>query len=382
MSFLLEGITAVTWQQAVMYVVGIILIWLAVKKEYEPSLLLPLGFGAILVNLPYSGVVDQMVQGKVPAAGIIEWLFKTGIEASEAMPILLFIGIGAMIDFGPLLSQPVLFLFGAAAQFGIFAAILIACLMGFDLRDAASIGIIGAADGPTSILVSQVLGSRYIGPIAVAAYSYMALVPIIQPFAIRLVTTRKERCIHMEYNPKSVNKQLRIAFPIAVTIIVGLISPQSVALVGFLMFGNLLRECGVLGSLSQTAQNEFANIITLLLGITISFSMRAEQFVNPATLMIMVLGLVAFVFDTAGGVLFAKLINVFLKMAGKKPVNPMIGGCGISAFPMSSRVVQRMAAREEPGNIILMQAAGTNVSGQVASVIAGGLVISIVSQYL
>ena len=382
MSFLLEGITAVTWQQAVMYVVGIILIWLAVKKEYEPSLLLPLGFGAILVNLPYSGVVDQMVQGKVPAAGIIEWLFKTGIEASEAMPILLFIGIGAMIDFGPLLSQPVLFLFGAAAQFGIFAAILIACLMGFDLRDAASIGIIGAADGPTSILVSQVLGSRYIGPIAVAAYSYMALVPIIQPFAIRLVTTRKERCIHMEYNPKSVNKQLRIAFPIAVTIIVGLISPQSVALVGFLMFGNLLRECGVLGSLSQTAQNEFANIITLLLGITISFSMRAEQFVNPATLMIMVLGLVAFVFDTIGGVLFAKLINVFLKMAGKKPVNPMIGGCGISAFPMSSRVVQRMAAREEPGNIILMQAAGTNVSGQVASVIAGGLVISIVSEYL
>ena len=382
MSFLLEGITAVTWQQAVMYVVGIILIWLAVKKEYEPSLLLPLGFGAILVNLPYSGVVDQMVQGKVPAAGIIEWLFKTGIEASEAMPILLFIGIGAMIDFGPLLSQPVLFLFGAAAQFGIFAAILIACLMGFDLRDAASIGIIGAADGPTSILVSQVLGSRYIGPIAVAAYSYMALVPIIQPFAIRLVTTRKERCIHMEYNPKSVNKQLRIAFPIAVTIIVGLISPQSVALVGFIMFGNLLRECGVLGSLSQTAQNEFANIITLLLGITISFSMRAEQFVNPATLMIMVLGLVAFVFDTIGGVLFAKLINVFLKMAGKKPVNPMIGGCGISAFPMSSRVVQRMAAREEPGNIILMQAAGTNVSGQVASVIAGGLVISIVSQYL
>ena len=382
MSFLLEGITAVTWQQAVMYVVGIILIWLAVKKEYEPSLLLPLGFGAILVNLPYSGVVDQMVQGKVPAAGIIEWLFKTGIEASEAMPILLFIGIGAMIDFGPLLSQPVLFLFGAAAQFGIFAAIRIACLMGFDLRDAASIGIIGAADGPTSILVSQVLGSRYIGPIAVAAYSYMALVPIIQPFAIRLVTTRKERCIHMEYNPKSVNKQLRIAFPIAVTIIVGLISPQSVALVGFLMFGNLLRECGVLGSLSQTAQNEFANIITLLLGITISFSMRAEQFVNPATLMIMVLGLVAFVFDTIGGVLFAKLINVFLKMAGKKPVNPMIGGCGISAFPMSSRVVQRMAAREEPGNIILMQAAGTNVSGQVASVIAGGLVISIVSQYL
>ena len=298
------------------------------------------------------------------------------------MPILLFIGIGAMIDFGPLLSQPVLFLFGAAAQFGIFVAILVACMLGFDLKDAASIGIIGAADGPTSILVSQVLKSNYMGPIAVAAYSYMALVPIIQPFAIRLVTTHKERCIHMDYNPKSVNKALRISFPIAVTMIVGLISPQSVALVGFLMFGNLLRECCVLNTLSQSAQNELANLITLLLGITISFSMRAEQFVNPATLMIMALGLLAFVFDTIGGVLFAKLVNVFLKMAGRKPVNPMIGGCGISAFPMSSRVVQKMAAKEEPGNIILMQAAGTNVSGQVASVIAGGLVISIVTQYL
>ena len=382
MSFLLDGVMAVTWQQIVMYIVGIVLIWLAVKKEYEPSLLLPMGFGAILVNLPYSGVIDQMVQGKVEAAGIIQWLFESGIEAAEAMPILLFIGIGAMIDFGPLLSQPVLFLFGAAAQFGIFAAIVIACLMGFDLKDAASIGIIGAADGPTSILVSQVLDSNYMGPIAVAAYSYMALVPIIQPFAIKLVTTRKERRIHMEYTPQSVNKALRISFPIAVTIIVGFISPQSVALVGFLMFGNLLRECGVLSSLSQSAQNELANIITLLLGITISFSMRADQFVNPATIMIMVLGLVAFVFDTIGGVIFAKIVNVFLKMAGKKPVNPMIGGCGISAFPMSSRVVQKLAAAEEPGNIILMQAAGTNVSGQVASVIAGGLVISIVTQYM
>ena len=382
MSFLLDGVMAVTWQQIVMYVVGIVLIWLAVKKEYEPSLLLPMGFGAILVNLPASGVLDQVLQGGIESHGIISWLFESGIEASEAMPILLFIGIGAMIDFGPLLSQPVLFLFGAAAQFGIFAAIVIACLMGFDLKDAASIGIIGAADGPTSILVSQVLDSNYMGPIAVAAYSYMALVPIIQPFAIKLVTTHKERSIHMEYNPKSVNKALRISFPIAVTIIVGFISPQSVALVGFLMFGNLLRECGVLNSLSQAAQNELANIITLLLGITISFSMRAEQFVNGATIMIMALGLVAFVFDTIGGVIFAKIVNVFLKMAGKKPVNPMIGGCGISAFPMSSRVVQKLAAQEEPGNIILMQAAGTNVSGQVASVIAGGLVISVVTQYL
>ena len=374
----LDPVSAV--KMVVMWAIGGTLIYLAIKKDMEPSLLLPMGFGAILVNLPLSGAIDQMHELGIEVGALSE-LFRAGIS-NELFPLLLFIGIGAMIDFGPLLANPKLFLCGAAAQAGIFLTILFAAGLGFDLKDAASIGIIGAADGPTSILVSQILKSDYVGAIAVAAYSYMALVPIIQPFAIRLVTTRKERCIHMEYNPKSVNKQLRIAFPIAVTIIVGLISPQSVALVGFLMFGNLLRECGVLGSLSQTAQNEFANIITLLLGITISFSMRAEQFVNPATLMIMVLGLVAFVFDTIGGVLFAKLINVFLKMAGKKPVNPMIGGCGISAFPMSSRVVQRMAAREEPGNIILMQAAGTNVSGQVASVIAGGLVISIVSQYL
>ena len=242
MEFLTDGIMALTWQQLVMYAVGITLIWLAIKKGFEPALLLPMGFGAILVNLPFSGVVNQTLTGGIQANGVIEWMFHVGIEASEVMPILLFIGIGAMIDFGPLLSGPSLFLFGAGAQFGIFAAILVAALLGFRLTDAASIGIIGAADGPTSILVSQVLGSRYIGAIAVAAYSYMALVPIVQPFAIRLVTTKKERCIHMDYNPKSVSKTIRIAFPIAVTMIVGLVAPQSVALVGFLMFGNLIRE--------------------------------------------------------------------------------------------------------------------------------------------
>ena len=255
MEFLTDGIMALTWQQLVMYAVGITLIWLAIKKGFEPALLLPMGFGAILVNLPFSGVVNQTLTGGIQANGVIEWMFHVGIEASEVMPILLFIGIGAMIDFGPLLSGPSLFLFGAGAQFGIFAAILVAALLGFRLTDAASIGIIGAADGPTSILVSQVLGSRYIGAIAVAAYSYMALVPIVQPFAIRLVTTKKERCIHMDYNPKSVSKTIRIAFPIAVTMIVGLVAPQSVALVGFLMFGNLIRECGVLGTMSDTAQN-------------------------------------------------------------------------------------------------------------------------------
>ena len=378
MEFLLDGFRNVTWQQLVMYVVGIVLIYLAIKKEYEPSLLLPMGFGAILVNLPMSGVIDQVVQGTVETHGIIQWLFEVGIEASEAMPILLFIGIGAMIDFGPLLSQPVMFLFGAAAQFGIFFAICVAALLGFDIKDAASIGIIGAADGPTSILVSQVLDSAYVGAIAVAAYSYMALVPIVQPFAIKLVTTKKERQIQMDYHPGNVSKGMRIAFPIVVTVIVGFIAPSSVALVGFLMFGNLLRECGVLKTLSQAAQDDLANLITLLLGITISFSMRAEEFVRPETILIMVIGLVAFVFDTIGGVVFAKILNLIRK----NKLNPMIGAAGISAFPMSARVVQKIAQTERPGNVVLMHAAGANVSGQIASVVAGGLVINLVSRFL
>ena len=341
MDFLVAGVLALTWKQVVMYAIGIILIWLAIKKEYEPALLLPMGFGAILVNLPFTGVINQTLDGVGEVQGIIQWLFEVGIEASEAMPILLFIGIGAMIDFGPLLSKPSMFLFGAAAQFGIFAAIVVAVLLGFDLKDAAAIGIIGAADGPTSILVSQVLKSNYIGPIAVAAYSYMALVPIVQPFAIKLVTTKKERMIRMSYEAGSVSKGMRIAFPIVVTIIVGMVAPTSVALVGFLMFGNLIRECGVLGNLSDTAQTSLANLITLLLGITISFSMRAEDFVNLNTILIMVLGLVAFVFDSVAGVLFAKFLNLFLK----NKVNPMIGAAGISAFPMASRVVQKMAMK-------------------------------------
>ena len=378
MEFLISGILTVTWKQVVMYIVGIVMIYLAIKKEYEPSLLLPMGFGAILVNLPASGVLNQLVEGVGETNGIIEWMYHVGIEASEALPIILFIGIGAMIDFGPLLARPILFLFGAAAQFGIFAALLFAVILGFDLKDAASIGIIGAADGPTSLLVSQILHSNYIGPIAVAAYSYMALVPIVQPFAIRLVTTKKERRIHMEYYPGQVGKSVRIAFPIVVTFIVGMIAPSAVALVGFLMFGNLLRECGVLSGLSDTAQNVLANLITLFLGLTISFSMQAESFIKVDTLLIMLIGLFAFVFDTIGGVCFAKVLNLFLK----KKVNPMIGAAGISAFPMATRVVQKMAQKEDPTNIIIMQAAGANVAGQIASVIAGGLIIGLVSAYL
>ena len=378
MDFLLEGFLAVTWKQLVMYLVGIALIWLAIKKQYEPSLLLPMGFGAILVNIPFSGALDQTIAGIGEVKGIVEWLYETGIEASEMMPLLLFIGIGAMIDFGPLLSNPKMFLFGAAAQFGIFFVVSVAVLLGFDLKDAASIGMIGAADGPTSILVSQVLDSNYIGPIAVAAYSYMALVPIIQPMAIKAVTTKKERAIRMHYNPSNVSKGLRIAFPIIVTAIAGFIAPTSISLVGFLMFGNLLRECGVLASLSDAAQNMLANLITLLLGITISFSMVAENFVKVETLMIMGLGLVAFVFDSIAGVMFAKLLNLF----SKEKVNPMVGAAGISAFPMSARVIQKLGLEADSQNFLLMHAVGANVSGQIASVLAGGMILNLIPQML
>jgi carboxybiotin decarboxylase len=378
MDFLLSGITSVTVPQLVMYAVGILLIYLAIAKGYEPSLLLPMGFGAILVNLPLSGVIDQVLPGIGNTHGIIQWLFETGIEASEALPLLLFIGIGAMIDFGPLLSNPIMLLFGAAAQFGIFLTLTVAILLGFDLRDAASIGIIGAADGPTAILVSQILESKYIGPIAVAAYSYMAMVPLVQPVAIKAVTTKKERLIRMPYNPVSVSKRIKIVFPIAVTIIAGFVAPTSVSLVGFLMFGNLLRECGVLTTLSDAAQNILANLVTLLLGITISFSMRAEAFVTWQTLLILGLGLIAFVFDTIGGVMFAKFVNLFRK----NKINPMIGAAGISAFPMSARVVQKMAIKEDPTNHLLMHAIGANVSGQIASVLAGGIILNLLSTIL
>ena len=379
MDFLIEGFMLLTWKHLVMYGIGIILIILAIKKQYEPALLLPMGFGAILVNLPASGVLNQVLPGVGEVHGVIQWLFETGIEASEAMPLLLFIGIGAMIDFSPLLSRPVFFLFGASAHFGIFAAITLSVLLGFDLRDAAAIGIIGAADGPTTILVSQVLHSQYVGPIAVAAYSYMSLVPIIQPFAIKLVTTKKERMIRMDpVAGTEVPKTLKILFPIVVTIVVGFIAPAAVALIGFLMFGNLIRECTVLDSLSEAAQKNLSNLITLLLGITISFTMQAERFITVETVKILALGLFAFIFDTIGGVLFTKALNIFLK----KKINPMIGAAGISAFPMSARVIQKMALKEDPENYLLMHAVSANVSGQIASVAASGLVLSLIVSYL
>ncbi len=359
MEVLYENLLNIEWQHIVMWIIGGILIYLAIKKEMEPTLLLPMGFGAILVNLPMSGAVET-----------VETLFNAGIS-NELFPLILFIGIGAMIDFGPLLSNPKLMIFGAAAQFGIFFTLCFASMF-FDLKDAGSIAIIGAADGPTSIVVAQALGTKYLGAIMVAAYSYMALVPIIQPPVIKLLTTKKERMIRMEYTQKPVSKATKILFPIIITVIAGLVAPGSVALVGFLMFGNLIRECGVLNSLSETAQKTLANLITIFLGITISFKMQAADFLQPDTLLILGLGLVAFIMDTAGGVLFAKFINLF----SKKKINPMIGAAGISAFPMSGRVVHKMGLKEDPQNFLLMHSIGVNVSGQIASVIAGGMILN------
>ena len=363
------------WQQVVMWGIGGLLIWLAIKKEMEPSLLLPMGFGAILVNLPLSGAVTQVLSTGTEV-GPLDVLFDAGI-ANELFPLLLFVGIGAMIDFTPLLSNPKLMIFGAAAQFGIFFTLGAATLMGFELKDAASIAVIGAADGPTSIFVANFLESNYLGAIIVAAYSYMALVPIVQPPVIRLLTTQKERRIRMPYEKGNVTQLTKILFPVVVTVVAGLVAPASVALVGFLMFGNLLRECGVLNSLSETAQNVLANLITLLLGLTVAGQMTADKFVRPDTLLIMALGLVAFIFDTAGGVLFAKLLNLFLP-EGKK-LNPMIGAAGISAFPMSGRVVNKMGLAEDNQNFLLMYSISVNVSGQIASVLAGGLILSLMA---
>ena len=347
------------WKMLLMWAIGGVLIYLAIKKEMEPTLLLPIGFGAIIMNFPNSG-----------AAETLHTLYNAGI-ANELFPLILFIGIGAMIDFGPLLSNPKLMIFGAAAQFGIFFTLCTASIFFPDITDAASIAIIGAADGPTSIVVANILGSKYVGAITVAAYSYMALVPIIQPPFIKLLTTSKERKIRMTYKQAAVSKTTRILFPIIITIVACIFAPSAGSLIGFLMFGNLIRECGVLDSLSETAQKVLANLVTIFLGITIAFNMTASQFLSFETLLIMGLGLVAFIFDTAGGVLFAKLYNVF----AKEKINPMIGAAGISAFPMSGRIVHKMALKEDPENFILMHSIGVNVSGQIASVIAGALIL-------
>jgi len=383
---LFEGVFALSWQQVVMYIIGGVLIYLAIAKDFEPMLLLPIGFGAILVNLPLQTIWEYVGGDGQIEDGVLKILYNAGI-LTELFPVLVFVGIGAMIDFTPLLKNPKMIFFGAAAQFGIFATILVALAIGdifpflnikFSLKEAASIGIIGAADGPTSIFVASKFAKNLLGPISVAAYSYMSLVPMIQPPIIRLLTTKNERRIKMEYHEVKVSKTVLILFPIVITVIAGIIAPISVPLIGMLMFGNLIRECGVLEKLSHAAQNELSNIVTLLLGITIGSSMKAEDFLKKETILILILGLVAFIFDTAGGVLFAKLYNIF----AKEKVNPMIGAAGISAFPMAARIVQKMAKEEDPQTFILMPAVSANVAGQIGSVIAGSLVLALVPKLL
>ncbi len=351
--------------QIIMIFVGIFLIYLAISKKMEPTLLLPMGFGAILVNLPGSVIANDI--------GILSWLYNFGIDKYEVFPLLLFIGIGAMIDFGPLIQKPWLIFVGAAGQGGIFLTMMLASFF-FPLNDAASIGIIGAADGPTAILVSQRLNSQFIAPILIVAYCYMALVPIIQPAVLKITTTKKEREIQMKYKAGTVSQFTKIVFPIAVTIICSLIAPDSAALVGMLMFGNLLRECGVLDSLSKAAQDILSPLISLLLGLAIAPMMEGSKLLTVQTLMIIGFGLLAFIFDTACGVFFIKIVNIFLPKGSK--VNPLIGGAGISAFPMSARVVQKVGNEANRQNYLLPYAVGANVAGQIGSVVAGGLILS------
>lgn len=363
---LLKGLTSFSLGNGLMILVGAILIALAVIKEYEPVLLLPIGFGCILANIPLTGMSD--------GNGLFAVLYRAGIS-TELFPLLIFVGVGAMIDFSPLLAMPQMVLLGAAGQFGIFGTLILATLLGFPLNEAASIGVIGAIDGPTSIFVATKLAPRLLAPIAVAAYSYMSLVPIIQPPLMKLFTTRAERRIRMEYAPRPVSHRTRILFPIVVTLVVGILVPDATPLISMLMLGNLLRESGVVDRLHKSAQNEIANVATLFLGVTIGSTMSAASFLNLDTLGILLLGLLAFMLDTVAGLLFGKLMSLLTR--GK--INPLIGAAGISAFPMAGRLVAQMAQDEDFENYILMHAMGANTAGQLGSVMAGGVLLAIVS---
>jgi oxaloacetate decarboxylase beta subunit len=359
------GSLAFTWGNALMIIIGLVLIYLAIVKEYEPVLLLPIGFGCILANLGMAASAD--------GDGFLSVLYRAGIQ-SELFPLLIFVGVGGMIDFSPLLAQPHLALLGAAGQFGIYGTLILATLIGFNLNEAASIGVIGAIDGPTAIYVAGKLAPEMLAPIAVAAYSYMSLVPIIQPPVMKLLTTRKERLIRMEYSPKPISKKALILFPIAVTIVISLLAPTAAPLIAALMLGNLLKESGVVDRLNKSAQNEIINVSTLFLGLTIGGTMTAVSFLNWDTLFILGLGLLAFILDTAAGVMFGKLMSF---ITGGK-INPLIGACGISAFPMAGRLSAKMAQDEDFENFILMHAMGSNTAGQLGSVIAGGLLLMLV----
>jgi oxaloacetate decarboxylase beta subunit len=370
-SYFIEGFASLYWQQFVMYGIGALLIYLAIAKKYEPMLLLPIGFGAILVNLPF-----EIVWQHENSSGVLKILFETGIM-TELFPLLIFICVGAMIDFRPLLQRPWMLIFGIVAHGGILISAFIAYkVFGFSIPESASIGVIGAADGPTSILVSSRFAPNLMGAITVCAYSYMSLVPIIMPPVIKFFTSRNERKLHVVSKDKNIPQWIVISFPIFITIIVSILIPMATALIGFLMFGNLVKESGVLEKLTKTAQNEMANIVTLLLGISVGSTMRASEFLQYQTLLIMFLGLIAFVGDTVCGVVFVKFLNLFCKKENR--LNPMLGACGISAFPMASRVVQKMALEEDNQNFLLMHAVSANVSGQIGSAIIGGIILAIV----
>ncbi len=360
-----KGLGSFTAGNAVMIAIGILLIYLAVAKEYEPVLLLPIGFGCVLANLGMSN-----------ESGLFKILYDAGIK-TELFPLLIFVGVGAMIDFSPLLAQPKMVLLGAAGQFGIYGTLLLAILLGFPLKQAASIGVIGAIDGPTAIFVATKLAPELLAPIAVAAYSYMSLIPIIQPPIMRLMTTRKERLVRMEYAPRPVSQRVRVIFPIVVTIVVSLLAPDAAPLIATLMLGNLLRESGVVDRLNKAAQNEIINIATLFLGLAIGSTMTAASFLNIQTGFVLLLGLLAFVLDTVTGLLFGKLMC----WISGYTINPLIGACGISAFPMAARLSARMAQEEDFENFILMHAMGSNTAGQLGSVIAGGLLLALVMAF-
>ena len=367
---LLMGFLGLTYKHVIMWVIGAVLIWLAVQYDYEPALLLPIGFGAVLANIPHSSAVSN-VPGE---EGFLIVLYNAGI-GNELFPVLIFVAIGAMCDFAPLIRRPSVMLFAAAAQFGIFATAVAATFLGFSFPHACSIGIIGAADGPTTIYVASRFAVELLGPLSVAAYCYMSLVPVIQPPVIKACTTQHERQIRMGFEGEEpISQTCKFLFPIMIVLIAGIVAPISVALIGSLMFGNILKEAGCVENLSSCAEHELANLVTLVLGITIGGTMTAERFLNYQVLLIMALGAVAFVFDTVGGVLFAKLMNMF----STTKINPMIGACGISAFPMSGRVIAKMALKEDPTNFIIQHAIGVNVAGQVASVVAGGLVLALI----
>ncbi len=357
-----SGFAGLTTGNLIMLVVGLVLLYLAIGKGFEPLLLVPIAFGCVLVNLPLSGIMEE--------GGFLYYVFF-GTQ-HEIYPVIIFMGIGALTDFAPLLANPVTFLLGAAAQLGVFIALFGAMMLGFSVQEAASIAIIGGADGPTSIYLTMKLAPQILGAVAVAAYSYMSLVPLIQPPVIKALTTRADRAIRMD-NLRPVSKTERVLFPIVCTIASGLILPASVPLIGILMFGNLLRECGVTERLNLAAQNEILNATTIFLGLTVGATMEAETFLTAATLKIIALGLVAFIFSTAGGVLFGQL----LKVTSGGRINPMIGAAGVSAVPMAARVVQRVSQQENPGNFLLMHAMGPNVAGVIGTAVAAGTMLTL-----